>query len=438
MKGLLVLGAFLLTQTTLAAEYHGRFFFGGYLAKETEKATLENSSNDGAAISSRFYLAITKIGAPNLETIVDVRDKNDFFDKLDQTKLTLKNKNELQVRELYLRRPSDEIGFYGSAGRFAVTEAGSIYTDGLELGRKWTPAFSTSLFGGLNSKRPDQVYVTYNSDSFVYGGYALYHPTRPDWDESFYITNAFVVEEVKSQIDRLFWYEHWTYQPNLKNRFIGLFYLDFVPRIYIQNLYLNYWREISSTLSFDASGAIIDALEYQRRQGIRERLKASPYREASARIFYNLTTTTQLSLESIHGLRTADSEWKHEYSLTTYTSSLFSPQFSAQATLGYRNNFVSDDYFGRLVLAYYSRKWEVSLNEYAAHEKYSSTKKLIPIVSELNLYHFFWKDLFASISFEHAWDSDAQYMSGFFKVGYNFGSRDTPMVRNAAPAGRPL
>ena len=192
-----------------------------------------------------------------------------------------------------------------------------------------------------------------------------------------------------------------------------------------------------SSFSTEVSGTSIDSLQYQRRQGIRERLKASPYREGSGKLQYNLNSVTSVSADTIHGLRSDDDRWLHEYSLTSYVSALFSPNFSGQTTVGFRNNFVSDDYFAKLILGYYSNRWEISLNEYLAYEKYSdSTKSLVPIVSEANIYYFFQKDFFFSGSFEYAWDSDATLMSGFFKVGYSFGSRDTPSVRNAAPLGR--
>jgi hypothetical protein len=172
---------------------------GAYLAKENfSDATTETSTNDNTIISSRFYLDVSQLGSQNLETTFDIRDKHDFFDKLDRERLELKAKNRFQLRQMSVKLPNHDLGFYGTFGRFPVLEAGAVYTDGVELGWRWTSSMSSSVFGGLNPKRNDQTYLTFNQTSSIYGADFLYQPNTRSWDESYYWTNAVVSNQLGS------------------------------------------------------------------------------------------------------------------------------------------------------------------------------------------------------------------------------------------------
>jgi hypothetical protein len=195
----------------------------------------------------------------------------------------------------------------------------------------------------------------------------------------------------------------------------------------------NYRQIFSDEISADFGGSVLDVIEYRRHQGLRERLEASPYREGNAHARYKFTSDSTLEFATIHGHRSADGLWRHEYTTGLWNHSFFGPRINAHLEVGYRSNFVSNDIFGHMGIGYYSRVWEITWDETGAYESYKHEKNLYPVVSDIELSYYFSKTFYASLSFEHAIDNHATLYSGFLKMGYRFGNREVPNVRDTAP-----
>ncbi|MEK6579848.1 MAG: hypothetical protein AABZ55_11530, partial [Bdellovibrionota bacterium] len=304
-------------RSAYAVDYHGRLMTGAFASSEKFAEQSNNGlDNDFATFSTRIYLEMSnsaKKASRPWEFVTDVRDKHDFFDKLDRELQTLSATNTFQLRQLAFRLPERTRGIFSTVGRFPVADAGAVYTDGVEVGYRVNPDWCAAVFGGLNPKREDQSYVTFNSNSQTLGTYLLYQPNFRSWNSAFYATNAAVTEINSGQMDRLYWYENVVFQPNSANRFMALSYLDFIPTLRFQNANFSYSRDVNNRLSTRAGISIIDVIEYTRRQGIRERLSGSPYREGSLSFLYRLGEVSSLDLTTQHWVRLSDQLVLHEY-----------------------------------------------------------------------------------------------------------------------------
>ena len=418
-----------------AAEYHGRATFGGFFSKETFADPLDTTpSNDFATVSTRLYTEISKLGAPGLQLTADFRDTHDFFDKLDRERLTLTAANRLQVRHLAIKMPSaGTSSFYGSLGRFPIPEAGAVFADGAELGLKWNPAFSSAVFGGLDPKSSTLSYLTWQPDAQIFGGYLLYQPSYRSWGASHYASHALVTQRYGSETDRTFLYQQLMYQPNPRQRLLTNIYLDLVPRIFVQNGMANYYQELTDRWSFNAGISAIDVIEYTRRQGVREHLDPSPYREGSLQAVLRATDRLTYALNTSHGKRLADGLWRHEYSAKINLSQVWSRRYSVYGGLGMRRNFDANQYFARLGGGYYSDHWEVTVDQSTTWERSDSGAVLLPISLELGVAHYFARSLYATLAFNLSADSRVSIFGGFFKLAYRFGTRETSPVRDGAP-----
>ena len=114
-----------------AANVDGRATVGGYFAKERFSGTsADNATNDKAVVSARGFLDVSSIGENDLRLVLDVRDKNDFFDKLDKERLELNSKNSVQLRQLYLQSPESSGKVFWTLVRFPAFDSGIVYADG--------------------------------------------------------------------------------------------------------------------------------------------------------------------------------------------------------------------------------------------------------------------------------------------------------------------
>jgi hypothetical protein len=118
-----------------------RFSLGGFVSRE-RFAENPDESNDFATVSGRAYVLVQDWGKDRWEFASDVRDKNDFFDKLDAERLKLTNRNQLQLRQFSFRRPNYTGRWLPQIGRFAVPESGSVFVDGAQLGVHFSPAWT--------------------------------------------------------------------------------------------------------------------------------------------------------------------------------------------------------------------------------------------------------------------------------------------------------
>ncbi len=415
-------------------EYQGRALLGGYVATERFSESVDGSqSNDAMAISSRFSLRASQMTAYHLEGLVDVRDKHDFFDKLDRERLELKSKNKLQLRQLAVGMPPKNKSAYGTFGRFSIPEAGAVYCDGLMLGWGLNSSMRTAVLAGFNPKRSDQSYLEWSKDAQSYGALFYFQPTPGQWDELIHSSTALVAQRRDSKIERFYWFENMIYQPSRLLSVRTLSYLDFTPSLRVQNLSLSGTSQHFEPWTLGGSYQVIDAIEYRHRQGIRERLESSPYQQLALQADYKLSSTNQWGGTMIHGRRSQDQLWKHEYSLTGHWRGLASKHLNLWTTFGYRDQFISHDLFTALRLGYFAKKFEVEVKESIAYEMYKARDNLIPVISELSSAYYFSRTFFGAASAEHAFDSSVSIFSVQLSVGYRFGTRELPALRNSAP-----
>jgi hypothetical protein len=427
--------AFLQPTSALAVNYFARFMFGSYLANEQFTTAPDGQFNNSfATFSSRMYFRASQLTPENLEVIADVRDKHDFFDKLDAQRLQLTAANTLQLRQLAIRENNETGSLYAQLGRFPVQEAGDVNCDGVEAGYRWTPSWRSSIFGGLNPKRPDQTYLQYNPDSSTFGTYTLFQPKNQSWNSSVYLSNALVGDEVSGHLDRFYYFNNFIYSWNSPNQIVGLVYLDFVPRIYIQTALLTWHQQEGEKLASNVSFTGIDVIEYSRRQGVLSTLPPSPYREGALNLRETLSKSLLMDYNASYGVRDADGLHKTEYSAGPIFPQFINNHFSAKAFLGYRWNFTAREEFLKLGISYFSKEWELSYDQELGY-RYETGDGLTyhPDIGEVSLGKNLSRSVYATVSVERATMETVSIWSGFFKFGLRVGSRDVAPLRDGAP-----
>lgn len=426
-------------QPAFATGYFGRFISGGYFSDENYS---NNSSgllnNNYSSFSNRLFFRATDIDKSGVESTLDIRDKNDFFDKLDSENLTLTPVNKFQAYQLNLRIPNETSGFYGTLGRFSLAENGGEFTDGVQAGYHLTPSVEAYAFGGLNPKRPDQMYVGFNSSSTNLGFGSVYQPKSSSWLNNTYWANAIVAENVEGHMDRLYLYNNLVYSWLEPSQIVALMYLDFVPDVYIQTALFSYHQKMGNHWSGSANLTIIDVLQYQRSQMLLEQLPSSPYKELSFNARREMSPTTFFDINLIEGVRTIDSLHKGEVSAGPSWSRLWADHANFKDLFGIRKNFTSQDYFNQAVWTYFSKNWEIDLNlSYTLNTQNGSTGTLHQWQSEASFTRYFSKDFFGTFEIEQGMDERLTIWGGFLKISYNFGERNTSPIRSTAPVPLP-
>lgn len=420
--------------------YDGNVLTGGYLSLEkfSEPQNNGSMSNDVTTYSSRFSLDINHLTDSDLETNIDLRDTNDFFDKLDTQNLQLTDSNHFQLYQLYLKNKRNH-GFYWELGRFAIPEAGSVFTDGVETGMAWSPAWRTSLFGGLNPKPVDQTYVQFNSNAQVAGLYNVYQPKYDTWRRSFYLSNALVMNESQGHLDRTYFFTDSVYQWDTGNMVSVLLYLDFVPDVYIQTGNINYHQQILPALSSTVNLLSVDAIQFQWQQNILETIAPSTYREASLDLRQKVSDTVLLDYSARDGYRTADDLSLEEVSAGVILPRLFDRHFQFRDSLVYRHDFTTIDELDRLGLDWFSNSWELNLTEDFGLRYETGGNLMHEAITELDVSRYFSRSLYGTLSLEQGHDESVDIYSGFVKIGYRFGGRDQAPLRSATPSfGSPV
>ncbi|MGE0634167.1 MAG: hypothetical protein AB7O96_17260 [Pseudobdellovibrionaceae bacterium] len=420
---------------------NGRFTFGGYTATErfTDSSGTGSDKNDFQTLSARFFLNVEKISKSDWQTTVDLRDKHDFFDKLDAERLQLSSKNEFQVRQLSVKNSETERFWGVQLGRFAVLEAGAAFTDGLQVENHWNREWTSSLFAGLNPKRDDQSYTAYNSEAEIRGGTLTYQRSTKSWNENFYSTQALVEKATHGEANRRYFFNNLNYQWSQNSRVITLLYYDFLTRSFIQNGNLIWQQGWSDYFQTEANAFVIDAIEYDRRKNVLEALPASPYREGSLKFNLNLGKTSgRIHLRAQSGEREVDQKKRTAVEIGFIKTGLFGPQWDIYGTLGAQKNFVSEDQIARFGLGYFSRKWEWSLDAQSQIQKNDNGTTSRPIILESSLANYVSRNTYLTLAGQYAKDERVTILGAFFRVGYRFGSREIPPLRDGAPPRGPL
>jgi hypothetical protein len=435
--GLPVLTALLALTPSGAAHgmtYTSQTSFGAFVSDENFAEALDGQTkNDFYLLSARYFIKATDIGSRHLEFITDVRNKYDFFENVDKELLTLTGANTFQLRQLSVSQPEDVRGWGWTVGRFPLSEAGAINVDGGEAVYGWSRELKTSIFGGLNPRRADQLYFDFNGDSQVVGTYTVYKPKADIGRSYFWTSNAAVGQLVQSNLDRFYLFNSSTYRLSERTQLTSLIYLDFVPRLYFQTAYLSWQQGWNRDFTSNINLMSIDVIEYTRRQGFLETLPPSGYQEGNIQVQQRLNPEVQLLYNAALGLRQYDGLGRLELSAGPSTNKFLGPHYSAAALIGGGRNFSANNIFLRGTLGYYSKFWELTLDQDIGYQIEDSGDTLTPLTTEVSAAHFFSRQLYATLSLQRASNENVSILAGYFRIGYRFGSDAVPPLRDGAP-----
>jgi hypothetical protein len=389
--------------------------------------------------SSRFFVKLSELGEEQKwESILDLRDTHDFFDKLDKEKLQLNSRNNFQIRQANTRYVNPKGKFGATLGRFPISEAGSVNIDGGLTEWRYSTIWSAALFAGLNAKRVEQSYMQYNPDSTVTGTYLRYEPKTTGWDRSFLLNHAFVNEKYGSQTERRYFFHNLIYQWNENSRIISLAYLDFIPKTKVQTANIIWQQYINTRFNNELDYLAMDVIDYTRRQNVLEQLDPSPYYEAQDKLEIHLDQNRSIGVTLLSGKRGYDGLSKKETGLIYSHNQIWNPNLDFLLKTGLRNNFTSDDKFLKCTLGYFSRLWEANGTIDYSIQKNQDGTLTHPLITELNLSSFVSKSLSLTASVQRATDERLTILSAFFKLGYRFGNQEIPQQRDGAPPRGPL
>lgn len=439
---LFILSFFLHPSKGISANWSGRFTLGGYASTERfdDITGTGSNKNDFQTLSTRLYVKGDELGSSkDWEVTTDLRDKHDFFDKLDTEKLQLKDRNEFQLRQLSTRF-SNPKKFWGlQLGRFPVMEVGSTFVDGVSIENHWTEALYSTLFGGLNPQKQGRSYLEHDPKAQVYGASLTYQKLDGGWNKNLFISHGLVEEVYAQEKDRNFIFQNMMYQWGAESRLMSLLYYDLIPRSYVQNGNLTWQQGWGAYLVSDLSFSRIDTIEYTRNKEVLETLPSSPYEESRLKFtLRNADRNHRIYLLGTSGVRQVDQLKRQTGEIGYAISQIWGPQWDAYIAFGTRNNFTSKDTLFRAGLGRYGRKWEMNLDLELQKQKNNNGTITNPVIGEIDLSYNWSRTSFIVFAGQSASDEKVKILSGFFKYGYRFGSRELPPLRDGAPPRGPL
>ena len=419
------------------ASYYGRFTSGGFFSKEIFRS--DNSSNrynDVSVLSQRLFLSIDKIQNSSSEFSADIRDKHDFFDKLDAERMKLTSSNKLQVHQLSLHTAGDSEGGTYSFGRFPLSDAGSLFVDGADIGfRKSILGLSvhTSLFYGLNPSDPEESELKLNTKARAYGFYGVIENKDRDWDHYFYSSNAIVRQTYNSDVDRFYFFNNTVWQKSVNENFSNLLYLDLNPKISVQNLWTSYYLNFSNSYKLRSTLSTIDSLHYQRIQDLREILPSSRYHQASFSL-RSPSNGDQVIWENklSYGKRLIDDKNRIEYKIGAFLPRFLKDDLSANTFAGVRKNFVSKDALFGFGIIHSNNQREIAFNQEIDLEQRTNLNN-IAFITDGSYTKFFDRSLFGILSLQNTWDKNVSIFSILFKISYRFGEGGQAPIRDGSP-----
>lgn len=416
-----------------ALKYHGRATMGSFVAQETfEDDSAGSERNDFNIMSGRLYLHLSEMGSRDYAFIGDLRDKLDFFNKLDREKLELNARNKLQVRQLYLQYPNQQGQFFYNIGRFGVFETGSIYLDGVQIGIRPFDHFSFSLFAGANPKKEVDSHLEFDAQAQNKGLSLVYFNKRREIGGYYYVASSFVLKTYQNEVDRKYIFHNSIIQFNHFHRLSSLLYFDFVPTTKIQNLWINYWGKVKKRYSFSLSLSRIDVIEYSRKRDIRETLEPSVYDQGQLKIKLRSSATVATQYKISYGIRQQDGLTKVDGQVGWLFNRFLKRKMNASLLLGKRKNFASDDLYAKMGIGHFSKKWEFSLDQEIISESKLDFNDFA-FISEINISYNFSRRIFTSFSLQYARDNFVKILSTFFKLSYRFGNKEVAPIRDGAP-----
>lgn len=418
-----------------AYHYHGRASVGGFNATEKYKGDLQsNDSFDVRTISTRLFYEGTDFWDPAADNTftADVRDKHDFFEKNDKEKLELTDKNSFQVRTLSLRtRPEGEKIAY-QIGRFAVPYAGTVFTDGGHVAYRASDSSQYGIFGGFNPRQVDKSNLKFDQDARDFGAYYHFEMQYPTWEKRFLADQAIVRETFENDPVRMYLYQNTFYQWSPANFITSLLYLDFEPKVYVQNATVTgqkQWHRLTGS----ASIMELDTVEYNRHQDILENLDPSPYHEVSLGGRYKISDHVLPYLKFRYGKRDADSLDRTQATLGLDLPQAASEFIDLYGQLSYKDEFTKKGASAKFGVGYYRSVWQSDLSVEAGIEKNSDGRDLHPLIADLDTGRNFSPNFFGAFGLQLAQNEEVNIFAAFFKLTYKFGESQTAPMRDKAP-----
>ena len=415
------------------AGYSGRFTLGGFVTQESyDTEAVEAQSNDWAVVSSRLFLNIDELGDKEQELVFDLRDKHDFFDKLNPELRTLDEKNTFQVRQAAFKMRGM------SLGRFPVLEAGAVYVDGLSVSYKFGQKFKLGAFTGYNPVILGQAHLETNTDQKISGVHTLYQKSSQEWYHYTYWSSAIVEQRYKEVRDRLYWFNNFSYQGSQKSYFNMISYLDFEPTQKVQNLWASQYYRFLNAVSTRLSYYTIDTIEYKRSQDVRETLDASRYQQAQLTLKHKIgLKQATVNYKYIKGVREVDDKSKSDASIGINLPEFMSKYLTSSFYIGKRANFISDDNYMTFGLLYNSAKYELSFDQSIIEETDDLSGTTTAYITDLSMTYLYSRKFFFVLSTQSVKDDDVSIFTVLFKLTYRFGSKGIPPTRDgASPRGR--
>lgn len=432
-NGVVALMAIIASASVLAMDYHARAMLGGYGSREsftnTSDPTSDGSTSNNAAIASaRFFLDARRLGDDEWRCVVDLRDKNDFFDKMDRERLELTSRNDFQTRQAWVGRDNEAGLFHARAGRFGVMEAGYRPVDGVEIGLHDGRSARVGLFGGWDPWLIDQTYYQHDPMARVTGVYVGIAP-EPSSDVTVSnrvaINNAIAANTYGTAMDRVWWHHDSLWQWNAGGRVSASADVDAIPTRKLQNGRLDYDQWFLGGFRSVMVVSRWDAIQYRRERDIREWLKPSPYDEARWTLGYRPAAYLTLETMGRIGRRSYDAKLRREIAPTVRWRRLGGP-WTASTTLGYERGFVATRQYARLTGGYERPSWELLASTERAIERNDDDGGTTnPVISELSISGFPTRSLVLTAGGQYAIDERVSIASAFVSVATRWSNRES-------------
>jgi hypothetical protein len=410
----------------------GRFTFGAYYAQEkfSEADPFLGDRNDVQTASGRAYLRVSQIANADDSFVVDLRDKHDFFDKVEKEQLQLTDSNEFQVRQLSYGTDQKGIGY--RVGRFPIYDAGAANVDGASVNYR-TDNWNAFFFGGLNPLEYGKAYLQFRPKAQIYGGGVTFVPSDLGARRGITSSTAIVQEVFSGDVDRRYIYQQFDIPLGQGQRLVSNLYLDTVPKTQLQNgiifldsLWARNWKTQLSYLT-------LDTVQYVRRQDVREQLDPSAYNEVRFSTKYLSELGNDWNFDVLNGSRAYDGKSRTFAELRTRLAQI-GERRNWDFSMGLRagKNFESQDTSGLVGLGFYSRFWELTAEQSYGIEQFS-TATYHPMITNLSVGRFFSRAFLSSFSFERIADERVEILAIFMRLTYRYGSKALAPIRDGSP-----
>ena len=255
-----------------------------------------------------------------------------------------------------------------------------------------------------------------------------------DWEAYMFSTTSLVRQVYKNDVDRFYFFNNTNFQSSTGQNFSSIFYLDLVPKVYVQNLWTSYVFSLPNKFKLRTSLSTIDSLHYARIQDVREELPTSRYHQTSFSLrspsnYSEASYETKLTL----GYREVDSKNLAELKFGTFFPKIYKDEISGTLDTGIKKNFASNDIFLGGGFLHSNKYREIAFNQDFQIEKKIFNKLNYVFISEGSYTKFFDRSLFGIFSLQNTWDRNVSIFSVFLKLSYRFGEGGQAPIRDGSP-----